>query len=66
MTKEEKAFIEQLEVIKKLLILHLLNSKVPANVIAMALGTNKSVISRMVPARKLMKILNKIHKQQNN
>jgi hypothetical protein len=48
-----------LEQIKKLLILQLLAAGVPSGAIASALGVHKSVVSRLVPARKLMQQLRK-------
>ena len=50
---------QTLEEIKKLLILQLLAAGVPSGAVASALGVDKSVISRLVPARKLMRQLRK-------
>jgi len=46
--------IKELEAIKKLLVLQLLNSGVKANAIAKLLGMQKSNFSTMFPFRKLV------------
>ena len=46
---------EELEAIKRLLVLQLITSGVQATDVAKALRVDKSVISRMVPARKVKK-----------
>lgn len=47
--------IKELETIKKLLVLQLLNSGVKTNTIAKMLGMQKSHFSTMFPFRKLVK-----------
>ncbi len=47
--------IKELETIKKLLVLQLLNSGVQANTIAKMLGIKKSYFSKMFSFRKLVK-----------
>lgn len=46
---------EELDSIKRLLVLQLLTSGVQAKDVASALGVDKSVISRLVPSRSLKK-----------
>jgi len=45
----------ELEAIKRLLVLQLITSGVQATDVAKALQVDKSVVSRMVPARKVKK-----------
>ena len=47
--------VSELMHIKRLFVLHLLNSGVEAQHIARALGTSKSTLSRLVPARLVTK-----------
>ena len=49
------AVADELDSIKRLLVLQLLTSGIQANAIAAALGVDKSVVSRLVPSRKLRK-----------
>lgn len=46
---------KELDAIKRLLVLQLLTSGVQATEIARALGVDKSVVSRLVPARAIKK-----------
>lgn len=46
---------DELDSIKRLLVLQLITSGVQAMDIASALGVDKSVVSRLVPARKVKK-----------
>jgi predicted transcriptional regulator len=46
---------DELDSIKRLLVLQLITSGVQAMDIAAALGVDKSVVSRLVPARKVKK-----------
>ena len=46
---------DELDAIKRLLVLQLITSGVQATHIASALGVDKSVVSRLVPARKVKK-----------
>ncbi len=46
---------DELDSIKRLLVLQLITSGVQATDIASALGVDKSVVSRLVPARKVKK-----------
>ena len=45
----------ELDSIKRLLVLQLITSGVQANAIASALGVDQSVVSRLVPSRKVRK-----------
>ncbi|MGH9198985.1 MAG: hypothetical protein ACRD1T_25065 [Acidimicrobiia bacterium] len=45
----------ELDSIKRLLVLQLLTSGIQAKVIASALGVDQSVVSRLVPSRKIKK-----------
>jgi hypothetical protein len=58
-TDESAATVALLEQIKKLIVLQLLADGVPSGAIADTLNVNKSVVSRLVPARKLMRQLRK-------
>lgn len=49
----DDALAKELAAIKRLLILQLLTSGVPAKDVAAALGVHQSVVSRLVPVRKL-------------
>jgi len=44
---------DELNAIKRLLVLQLLTSGIQATVVASALGVDKSVVSRLVPSRKV-------------
>jgi predicted transcriptional regulator len=46
---------DELDSIKRLLVLQLLTSGIPAKDVASALGVDQSVVSRLVPSRKLRK-----------
>lgn len=50
-----RAVADELNAIKRLLVLELLTSGVQATAIAAALGVNKSSVSRLVPSRKINK-----------
>lgn len=54
-TKHEDPSVDQLDQIRKLLILQLVSSGVQANHIALVLGVGKSAISEIVPARLIKK-----------
>jgi len=47
--------VKELEAIKKLLILQLVTSGVHSTTIARAMGVDVSVVSRLVPARRVKK-----------
>ena len=51
--------VAELQAIKRLLILQLLSSGVSATHIAMSLGVDNAVISRLVPARAIKKARSK-------
>ncbi len=51
--------VKELEAIKKLLILQLVTSGVHSTTIARAMGVDVSVVSRLVPARRVKKRANK-------
>lgn len=54
MEKEELGpILEELESIKKLLLMQAIRSSIPATLIAKALGVDKSAISRMVPVKEI-------------
>jgi predicted transcriptional regulator len=53
MADSQPRVVKELEAIKRLLMLQLIASGVQANDIALALGVNKSVISEILPVRKL-------------
>ncbi len=50
---------EELDAIKRLLILQLITSGIQAKDIAAALRVDKSAVSRLVPARKVKRLSNK-------
>ena len=53
--KQKSDPADELNAIKRLLVLQLITSGVQAVDIASALGVDKSVVSRLVPARKVKK-----------
>jgi hypothetical protein len=55
MAKKKRKFLDNLEAIKRLLILSLLKNKVTSQEIGRVLGVDSSVIRRMVPVRKTRK-----------
>jgi predicted transcriptional regulator len=54
-TSRSDPVADELDSIKRLLVLQLLTSGIPAKDVASALGVDQSVVSRLVPSRKLRK-----------
>ena len=53
--QESNPVADELDAIKRLLVLQLITSGIQATHIASALGVDRSVVSRLVPARKVKK-----------
>lgn len=53
--KSSDPIAKELDAIKRLLVLQLLTSGVQATDVARAMGVDKSVVSRLVPARRVKK-----------
>lgn len=53
--RAEDAVVKELDAIKRLLVLQLVTSGVHSTAIARAMGVDVSVVSRLVPARRVKK-----------